>query len=143
MYTVGFQSIEIAKKVFVTFDTVFQIYLMSGLKKNEKKKRFPCVYPFLPSWGCSMTTWTQFSSILTTTCLYVEIFNPKHLQKQRFFTTYRLLLSRQSLNAPPLEEITPLINEQILNFQPKMQPQRRRSRIPPIDSSQQRLPLWC
>ena len=31
--TVGFQSIEIAKKVFVTFDNVFHAYLMSGLKK--------------------------------------------------------------------------------------------------------------
>ena len=30
----GFQSIEIAKKVFVIFDNVFHAYLMSGLKKN-------------------------------------------------------------------------------------------------------------
>ena len=37
LVTVGFQSIEIAKKVFVTFDTVFHIYLMSGLKKYAKK----------------------------------------------------------------------------------------------------------
>ena len=33
----GFSSIEIAKKVFVTFDSVFHAYLMSGLKKYEKK----------------------------------------------------------------------------------------------------------
>ena len=34
--TVGFQSIEIAKKVFVIFDNVFHAYLMSRLKKNAK-----------------------------------------------------------------------------------------------------------
>ena len=35
-FTVGFLSTEIAKKVFVTFDNVFQSYLMSGLKKYAK-----------------------------------------------------------------------------------------------------------
>ena len=33
LLTVGFYSIEIAKKVYVTFDNVFHAYLMSGLKK--------------------------------------------------------------------------------------------------------------
>ena len=36
VYTVGFYSIKIAKKVFVTFDNI-HAYLMSGLKKYEKK----------------------------------------------------------------------------------------------------------
>ena len=35
--TVGFQSIEIAKKVFLTFDNVFHVYLMRGFQKYAKK----------------------------------------------------------------------------------------------------------
>ena len=31
--TIGFQSIEITKKVFVTFDNVFHVYLMRGFQK--------------------------------------------------------------------------------------------------------------
>ena len=42
--TVGFSSIEIAKKVFVTLDNVFHVYLMSGLKKCAKKKDFDGVF---------------------------------------------------------------------------------------------------
>ena len=31
--TVGFYSIEIAKKVFLTFDNIFHVYLMRGFQK--------------------------------------------------------------------------------------------------------------
>ena len=41
LLTVCFQSIEIGKKFFLTFDNVFHVYLMSGLQKNAKKK-FHC-----------------------------------------------------------------------------------------------------
>ena len=34
--TVGFQSIEIAKKVFLTFVNVFHVYLMRGFQKYER-----------------------------------------------------------------------------------------------------------
>ena len=36
LYTGSFQSIEIGKKFSWTFDNVFHVYLMSGLKKNAK-----------------------------------------------------------------------------------------------------------
>ncbi len=39
MYTVGFKSIEIGKKVLHSFDHVFHVYLMSGLQKYAKKKK--------------------------------------------------------------------------------------------------------
>ena len=42
--TVGFQSIEIAKKVFPTFDNVFHAYLMRGLKKYAKKIFFTVAF---------------------------------------------------------------------------------------------------
>ena len=32
-------------------------------------------------WGHSMTLWTQFCPFLTTTYLYVDIFNPERGQK--------------------------------------------------------------
>ena len=35
-FTVGFWSIEIAKKVFVTFDNVFHVYLMRGFQKYAR-----------------------------------------------------------------------------------------------------------
>ena len=35
--TVGFQSIEIGKKVLQTFDNIFHVYLMNGLQKYPKK----------------------------------------------------------------------------------------------------------
>ena len=35
-YTVGSWSIEIAKKVFVTFDNVFHVYLMRGFQKYAR-----------------------------------------------------------------------------------------------------------
>jgi hypothetical protein len=35
----------------------------------------------LHTWGHSMTTWTQFWPFLTTTYLYVDIFNPERGQK--------------------------------------------------------------
>ena len=34
--TVGFQSIEIAKKEFLTFDSIFHAYLMRGYQKYGK-----------------------------------------------------------------------------------------------------------
>ena len=40
LYTVGFKSIEIGKKVLHSFDHVFHVYLMSGLQKYAKKKKF-------------------------------------------------------------------------------------------------------
>ena len=34
--SVGFYSIEIAKKVFVTFDNIFHVYLMRGFQKYAR-----------------------------------------------------------------------------------------------------------
>ena len=36
-FTPSFQSIEIGKKVFLTLDNVFHVYLMSGLQKHAKQ----------------------------------------------------------------------------------------------------------
>ena len=36
---------------------------------------------FFPTRGHSMTTWTQFCPFLTTTYLYMDIFNPERGQK--------------------------------------------------------------
>ena len=43
--------------------------------------------------GNSMTTWTQFGLFLTTTYLYVDIFNPEHGQKWHFLDHLPPLLS--------------------------------------------------
>ena len=54
---VGFQSIEVAKKVFVTFDNVFHAYLMSRLEKNEKKKIHGGLF-FKSTLSVLRCTWT-------------------------------------------------------------------------------------
>ena len=56
--TVGFQSIEIAKKVFLTFDNIFHAYLMSRLKKNAKKIFFHGGLFFKSTLSVLRCTWT-------------------------------------------------------------------------------------
>ena len=50
-------------------------------KRVSGPPRFPCNVYDDDSWGHSMTTWTQSCSFLTTTYLYVDIFNPERGQK--------------------------------------------------------------
>ena len=52
--------------------------------------------------GHSMTRWTQFCPFLTTTYLYVDIFNPKRGQKSRFFDHLPPLIVHVVIECPPI-----------------------------------------
>ena len=97
MYTMCFYSIEIAKRVFVIFDNIFHVYLMSGLQKmqfffsrwlffkstlsvlrctwtgriNLKIIRYPKIWPFMRH------PWfpTRKASNLTFFCFQLQLLN--------------------------------------------------------------------
>ena len=59
--------------------------------------------------GHSMTTWTQFCPFLTTTDLYVDIFNPEHGHKGDFLDHLTPLLVHVVIECPPGVAISPPI----------------------------------
>ena len=54
--TMGFQSIEIAKKVFVTFDNVFHVYLMRGFRNMEEIEFSGWLFEGRPRQGKNVLT---------------------------------------------------------------------------------------
>ena len=85
---------KIPTKIFLDFcPEIFCTFLGASWKLFWASCRLPYLWYYLlspkeakkvskkPPGGHSMTTWTQFCPFLTTTYLYVDIFNPERGQK--------------------------------------------------------------
>ena len=60
-HTVGFYSIEIAKKVFLTFDNVFHAYFMRGFQKYGR------------NWILTVAFWEQTKAVQKCAARWAEL----------------------------------------------------------------------